>query len=181
MIPSRYDVTDVVAARRRTRPPTALFVAGLVAGWVLDVVVIVLTVQVGWGVLTAVVAGILGYFVLPVPIVTALREVWLRTHRDRRAELDRQLGDHVPGLRSWVDDRTGGSAGLPPDLATTWLLRPEPASAHELLPLPPELTWQVGGAALAARHETVDGRTLLRLAVLPSATDVTDGPEPPPL
>ena len=179
MIPSRYDVTDVVAARRRTRPPTWLFVAGLVVGWLLDVLLVVLVVRTGVGVAVTVLTGILGYLLLPAPIVTGLRELWLRRHHDRRGELDRQLGDHVPALRSWVDQRIGGAAGLPPDLATTWLLRPEPASAQEHLPLDPEAGWRIGGAALAARHEAVDGRVVLRLAVLPSATVVADGPEPP--
>lgn len=179
MTPVRYDVTDVVLARRRTRPPTWLFLAGLTIGWILDIVLIVLVVSAGLGTVVAIGTGILGYLLLPVPAVVALREVWLRTHRDRAVELERQLGDHVPALRSWLDDRLGEPAGLPPELAVIWLLRPEPESVNELLPLPPEAGWRVGGTALAARHDTVDGRTTLRLAVLPTATMVADGPEPP--
>lgn len=179
MTAARYDVTDVVAARRRTRPPTWLFVSGLVIGWVADIVLIVLVVHLGLGVLIAIGTGVVGYLLLPVPAVVALREIWLRTHHDRAVELDRQLGDHVPALRSWLDDRLGFRADLPPDLAVIWLLRPEPASAGELLVVPPEDTWRFGGGAIAARHEPTDDRILLRLAVLPSATVVADGPEPP--
>ncbi len=179
MIPTRYDVTDVVAARRRTRPPTALFVTGLVIGWLLDAALVVLLVQIGTGAVVAIAAGVLGYLLLPVPAVTLLREIWLRTHRDRSVELDRQLGDHVPGLLSWLTDRLGEPVELSPDLAVTWLLRPEPGSTRELLALEPELGRRVGGVAIAARHEIVENRVLLRLAVLPSATIVADGPEPP--
>jgi hypothetical protein len=179
VVADRYDVTEVVGARRRTRPPTWLFVLGLVIGWVLDAVVVVAVLHAGVGPVAAVLVAIGGYLLLPAPVVTVIREMWLRTHRDRGLELDRQLGDHVPGLRSWVDARVGEPVGLPPQLAQTWLLRPEPESARELLALPPEAGWRVGGVALSARHERTDGRTLLRLAVLPDTTAVADGPEPP--
>lgn len=181
MVAARYDVTDLVLARRRTRPPTWLFVTGLVVGWVADIVLIVLVVRADLGAAVAVGVGVVGYLLLPVPVVVVLREAWLRTHRDRAVELERQLGDHVPAFRGWVDERIGEPVGLPPELATVWLLRPEPAGVGELLALPPEPGWRVGGTALAARHEVADGRTEVRLAVLPDATVMADGPEPPPV
>lgn len=179
MVPARYDVTELVRARRRTRPPTWLFLLGLGVGWVLDALLVALLVTSGQGAWVAVGAAVLGYLLLPVPVVTGLREWWLRSHRDRAGELDRLLGEHVPALCGWVDERVGEPADLPPDLAVVWLLRPEPASAQELLPLPPAAGWRVGGTALAARHEQVDARTVVRLAVLPNATIIADGPELP--
>jgi hypothetical protein len=177
--PARYDVTDVVLARRRTRPPTWLFVSGLVVGWLLDAALVWLLLRWGVGVIGVVAAGVLGYLLLPLPVVTLLRVGWLRTHDDRQDELQRQLADHVPAVRAWLDARLGEPAGLPPDLATTWLLSPEPRSAQEILVLAPGATTRIGGAGVSARHETADGRLLLRLTLLPDATVLSDGPEPP--
>lgn len=179
MVAERYDVTELVAVRRASRPPTWLFVAGLVVGWVLDVVLVVVVVRIGVSGLVAVLTGVLGYLLLPVPFVTLAREVWLRRHRSRAVELDRRLGDEVSTFTAWVDARVGEPVGLPPGLATVWLLRPEPAGLGDVLRLPEAAARRAGGPALAARHVRTPERTTVRLLVLPDVDVLTDGPEPP--